>query len=105
MKRALFASAIFVFCLQSIAYCQTDSTVIKSAVSKLRTLITDHISEKAYLHFDRPYPYYVAGDVVYFKAYVTKGERHELSNISAMLHVELINQNNGEYSGRSFVAA
>ncbi len=95
MKRALFASAMFVFCLQNIAYCQTDSTVIKNAVSKLRVLLTDHITEKAYLHFDRPYPYYVAGDVVYFKAYVTKGERHELSNISAMLHVELVNKNNG----------
>jgi hypothetical protein len=95
MKKALFASVMFVFCLQSIAYCQTDSTVIKNAVSKLRVLLTDHITEKAYLHFDRPYPYYVAGDVIYFKAYVTKGELHELSNISAMLHVELINKNNG----------
>ncbi|MDB5123822.1 MAG: hypothetical protein JWP94_1951 [Mucilaginibacter sp.] len=93
MKRILFATAILVMSLQSIAFCQTDSTVIKNAVSKLRTLLVDHITERAYLHFDRPYSYYVAGDVVYFKAYVTMGERHEPTNISGILHVDLINKN------------
>ncbi|MDB5132787.1 MAG: hypothetical protein JWR02_2536, partial [Mucilaginibacter sp.] len=93
MKRIFFATAMFVISLQNIAFCQTDSTVLKNAVSKLKALIVDHITEKAYLHFDRPYPYYVAGDVVYFKAYVTKGERHEPTNISGILHVDLINKN------------
>jgi hypothetical protein len=94
MKKLLFSTALFVFSFQTIAFCQTDSMVIKNAVSKLKTLLTDHITEKAYLHFDRPYPYYVAGDVVYFKAYVVKGERNDLTNISAMLHVDLINKSN-----------
>jgi TonB-dependent Receptor Plug Domain len=93
MKKIIFPTALFILCFQTIAFCQTDSTVIKNAVSKLRTLLTDHITEKAYLHLDRPYPYYVAGDAIYFKAYVVKGERHELTNISGMLHVDLINKN------------
>lgn len=93
MKRILFATAILVMSLQSIAFCQADSAVIKNAVSKLKTLLVDHVTEKAYLHFDRPYAYYVAGDVVYFKAYVTMGERHEPTNISGILHVDLINKN------------
>jgi hypothetical protein len=93
MKRIFFATALFVMSLQNIAFCQTDSTVLKNAVSKLKALIVDHITEKAYLHFDRPYPYYVAGDMVYFKAYITKGERHEPTNISGILHVDLIGKN------------
>jgi hypothetical protein len=93
MKKILFATAIFVISFQTIAHCQTGDDVLTNAVSKLKTLITDHISEKAYLHFDRPYPYYVAGDVVYFKAYVTMGERHEPSNVSGLLHVDLISKN------------
>lgn len=91
MKKNLCSLLLFVFAFQTIALCQTDSTVIKGAVSKLKTLLTDHIIEKAYLQFDRPYPLYVAGESVYFKAYVVKGERHDLSNISGMLHVDLIN--------------
>lgn len=56
-------------------------------------MLTDRISEKAFLQFDRPYPYYVVGDVVYFKAYVTMGERHEPTTISGILHVDLIDKN------------
>jgi hypothetical protein len=93
MKKIFFSTVIFVMSLQCVAFCQTDSAVLKNAVSKLKMLLVDHITEKAYLHFDRPYPYYVAGDVVYFKAYVTKGERHEPTNISGILHVDLINKN------------
>ncbi|MDB5008905.1 MAG: hypothetical protein JWP45_3298 [Mucilaginibacter sp.] len=94
MKKTLFSTALLILSFQTIALCQTDSAVIKNAVSKLRALLTDHITEKVYLHFDRPYPYYVAGDAIYFKAYVVKGERHDLTNFSAMLHVDLIDPNN-----------
>jgi len=94
MKKKLFASVLFALCFHTIAFCQTDSTVIKSAVLKLRTLLTEHVTEQAYLHFDRPYPLYVAGESIYFKAYVTEGELHKPTNISGMLHVDLLNKNN-----------
>ncbi len=51
-----------------------------------------HISEQTYLHFDKPY--YAAGDTMYFKAYLTVGERHELSALSGVLHVDLANTQN-----------
>src|SRR5271170_3312794 len=94
MKKKLFASVLFTLFFYTIAFCQTDSTVIKSAVSKLRTLLTEHVTEQAYLHFDRPYPFYVTGESIYFKAYVTEGELHKPTNISGMLHVDLLNKNN-----------
>lgn len=70
------------------AYCQTDNSVLSNVISKLKTLSTDHIIEKAYLHFDKPY--YAAGDTMYYKAYVTLGENHELSKRSGILYVDLI---------------
>ncbi len=93
MKKILFTTLMFVFSFQTIVFCQTENTVLKNAVSKIKALTVDHITEKAYLQFDRPYPYYVAGDIVYFKAYVTMGERHVPSTISGILHVDLIGKN------------
>jgi TonB-dependent SusC/RagA subfamily outer membrane receptor len=93
MKKILFIIAVFVFSFQTLAFSQTENAVLKNAVSKLKILTVDHITEKAYLHFDRPYPCYVAGENVYFKAYVTMGELHEPSNISGILHVDLIDKN------------
>jgi len=92
MKKTFFAMVLLAVSLPAIAWCQDDSTIIRTAVSKLKTLLTDHIIEKAYLHLDHPYPYYVAGDNVYFKAYVTMGELHQPSTISGMLHVDLIDK-------------
>ena len=63
-----------------------------SITSKSKANLTNHLTEKAYLHFDKPY--YATGDTIYFKAYVTLGERHKLSNLSGVLHVDLINPGN-----------
>ena len=93
MKKLLLMAMIFGLGFQTIAFAQPGNDAVSNAVSNLRSLLTDHIIEKAYLHFDRPYPYYVAGEVVYFKAYVTLGEKHEASNLSNILHVDLIDKN------------
>ncbi|HTE02355.1 MAG TPA: carboxypeptidase regulatory-like domain-containing protein [Mucilaginibacter sp.] len=69
-----------------------DSTVAEKAITKLKVFSEQYVKEKAYLHFDKPY--YAAGDTIYFKAYVTLGEAHRLSNLSGLLHVELINMKN-----------
>ncbi len=62
------------------------SAHLDSAVEKYLAVLQ---AEKAYLQFDKPY--YAAGDTIYFKAYVTKGEQHRLSDLSGVLHVDLIN--------------
>ena len=66
-----------------------DSTIVRSIAAKLKTYAVNHIAEKAYLHFDKPY--YAAGDTIYFKAYLTQGESHQPSAISGVLHVDLVN--------------
>ena len=92
MKKIFFFVTLFFSCLSMCAYCQNDNNFLKNAVAGLKTLLGDHIIEKAYLHFDKPY--YAVGDTIYFKAYVTLGEHHDLSKASAILHVDLINPDN-----------
>ncbi|MEO8821264.1 MAG: MG2 domain-containing protein [Ginsengibacter sp.] len=58
----------------------------------LQSFFSSHSFENAYLQFDKPY--YAAGDTIYFKAYVTEGEQHKLSELSGVLHVDLINPGN-----------
>jgi hypothetical protein len=69
-----------------------DHAVLNQVMAKLDTFKKTHIREKAYLQFDKPY--YAAGDTIYFKAYVTMGEEHLPSNISGVLHVDLLNTQN-----------
>ena len=94
MNRTFFtmtftAIAIF-YC--SFACGQGNDNAPNSIVAKLTGFLENHPAEKAYLQFDKPY--YAAGDTIYFKAYVTAGEQHKLSNISGVLHVDLINAKN-----------
>ena len=68
---------------------KTDSLVTKNVINRLANYFITHVTEKAYLHFDKPY--YAAGDTIYFKAYVTQSESRQLSQLSSVLHVDLIN--------------
>src|ERR1700759_4299076 len=77
------------------AFCQVNNTVLKNIVVKLQSFYSGHTIEKAYLHFDKPY--YVAGDTIYFKAYVTFGEQHELSRQSGVLYADLVGPRNNIY--------
>ncbi|MDO3627462.1 carboxypeptidase-like regulatory domain-containing protein [Mucilaginibacter sp. BT774] len=73
---------VFLFSLNNLsAYAQSGESFIKTLNR-----------EKAYLHFDKPY--YAIGDTIYFKAYVTLGPRHRLSDLSGVLHIDLIDPTN-----------
>jgi len=54
----------------------------KKIMDKLSIFEANYPTEKAYLQFDKPY--YAAGDTIYFKAYVTAGALHKLSNVSGV---------------------
>jgi TonB-dependent SusC/RagA subfamily outer membrane receptor len=94
MKK-LFLMLFATGCFNAVLYAQVapvkNEGTIKNVVTRLQTLSTDRVIEKAYLHFDKPY--YNPGDTIYFKAYVTAGEGHELSKISGVLHVDLVSKN------------
>ncbi|HVV54375.1 MAG TPA: TonB-dependent receptor plug domain-containing protein [Mucilaginibacter sp.] len=93
MRKIFYSLVLLVFLFHSPAYCQGNGgNVLQNIISKLKVLSNDRIIEKAYLQFDKPY--YAAGDTMYFKAYVTLGEHHKPSNLSGILHVDLISPEN-----------
>ncbi|MEP6610370.1 MAG: MG2 domain-containing protein, partial [Mucilaginibacter sp.] len=90
VKLKLIIACLLLSCFRM--YGQDKNNAVHPVVVKLKTFLATHLVEKAYLQFDKPF--YAAGDTVYFKAYVTLGERHKLSNLSGVLRVDLINTNN-----------
>jgi hypothetical protein len=95
MRKITFVILFFLTVFHLSAFCQGDNTVLKNIVVKLQSFYSGHTIEKAYLHFDKPY--YIAGDTIYFKAYVTFGEQHELSRQSGVLYADLIGPQNNIY--------
>jgi hypothetical protein len=91
MTRILFWIGLFVFSFH-LSFGQSKGVFLKNALSQLQSLKNDRPIEKVYLHFDKPY--YVTGDTIYFKAYVTLNEQHRLSTLSEVLHAELITPEN-----------
>ncbi|HVW98481.1 MAG TPA: carboxypeptidase regulatory-like domain-containing protein [Mucilaginibacter sp.] len=71
---------------------QLDSALVNKVTARVNAYQSKHLTEKAYLQFDKPY--YAAGDTMYFKAYVTTGETHQLSHLSGVLYADLINPHN-----------
>jgi len=81
---------LFLICLLAApAYAQTSTTFTENLAAKIKRFKASHEIEKTYLQLDKPC--YVAGDTIFFKAYVTAGDQHMLSNISRILYVDLIN--------------
>ncbi|NCD71321.1 TonB-dependent receptor plug domain-containing protein [Mucilaginibacter sp. R11] len=90
MRRSILLLALLAFtCLHVFAQTSTLSKQLTTYLNQFS------LTEKAYLQFDKPY--YAAGDTLYFKAYLTMGQRHQLSAISGVLHVDLISPQNKIY--------
>ncbi|HZX59332.1 MAG TPA: hypothetical protein VFE54_11425, partial [Mucilaginibacter sp.] len=68
MKAACYGLVLFLIGMAPAA-CAQSNREADNIVAKLRTYNKQHVTEKAYLQFDKPY--YATGDTLYFKAYVT----------------------------------
>lgn len=65
--------------------------LLHKLVDQLYKWRANHPQEKVYLQFDKPN--YAIGDDIWFKAYVTIGSKHQLSALSEILNVDLIDEN------------
>lgn len=63
-------------------------------VAKFETYYRAYPQEKAYLHLDRPY--YSAGEIIWFKAYLTNSINHAADSVSKVLYVDLVDKQNGK---------
>ncbi len=66
-------------------------TIVKDSFSNLKSLSDSTRQEKVHLHMDKPY--YVAGDNIWFKAYVLDEHSLAPSALSSVLYVDLIHKN------------
>jgi hypothetical protein len=74
--------------------CLAQDDASQKIITKFSNYSASHPGEKVYLQFDRPY--YAAGDTLYYKAYLTLAGSHQLSALSGVLHVELIDNLQGK---------
>ncbi len=69
-------------------FTSTDDGPIEKIAAQLDKWLSSHPQEKVYLQLDKPC--YATGDDIWFKAYITVGSSHQLSALSRVLNVELI---------------
>lgn len=81
--RSLLLAGLFII-QQSVA--QVENPI----VTKLHDYTASRPEEKVYLHFDRPY--YVPGETLWFKAYVTLGGDHLPSLQGGLLYVDFYDE-------------
>ncbi|HUZ60575.1 MAG TPA: MG2 domain-containing protein, partial [Hanamia sp.] len=90
IKNAVLLFAL-IFCFNLGISAQSDHSKF-NFTNDLEQFFSHYPFENAYLQFDKPY--YAAGDTIYFKAYVTEGEQHKPSELSGVLHVDLVDPEN-----------
>jgi hypothetical protein len=88
LKRSVLALALI--SLLSFAFIPKGVDPVDKIVTALQRWNDTNPQEKVYLHTDKPY--YVVGDTIWFKAYVTIGNKHQLSAMSGALYVDLISE-------------
>jgi TonB-dependent SusC/RagA subfamily outer membrane receptor len=69
-------------------FTKTDDDPITRVAAALDNWLTNNPQEKVYLQMDKPY--YAIGDTIWFKAYDVIARKHQLSALSGVLNVELI---------------
>ncbi|WP_411273849.1 TonB-dependent receptor plug domain-containing protein [Daejeonella sp.] len=88
MNRRLLILFPIIFLVITFGFIQEDEP-LKKIISQIEKYRTDYPQEKVHLHMDKPY--YAIGDNIWFKAYVVNAEINELSALSKILYVDLIN--------------
>jgi len=86
MCRWLTILILFLFSLEAT---HAQEGAIGRVLEKLDKYVESYPKEKVYLHMDKPY--YAVGDDIWFKGYVTIGAYNNLSGLSKILYVDLIN--------------
>ncbi len=76
------------FLLGGRVYAQRNDDFLTRAADSLEKQNNTRPQEKVYLHLDKPH--YAIGDTIWFKAYTVIGVRHQLSALSGVVYVELI---------------
>ncbi len=89
LKLLSIISVIFCF-----SFVTNDDDLLKKLVAQLEKYHEAYPAEKAYLHTDKPY--YVAGEKIWFKAYLVEALTNRPDTLSVPLYVDLIDNAAGK---------
>lgn len=89
MKKQLILIFSLILSVLAFGFVRQDDP-LKRIIQQIEKYRLQYPQEKVHLHLDKPY--YAIGDNIWFKAYVVTAEKNELSDLSKILHVELINE-------------
>lgn len=90
MKRKLLVLLTFALPLTLLFTAFTDDDWLKTLITNIDKWREEHPQEKVHLHLDKPF--YSIGDDIWFKAYVVNSEKNELSTLSNVLYVDLVDE-------------
>jgi hypothetical protein len=90
LNRIYIGIGLFFSLLLVLAFVPKADEPLDKIVTSLQQWFDTHPQEKIYLHTDKPY--YLVGDTIWFKAYLTTGSKHQLSALSGAMYVDLINE-------------
>lgn len=88
MKKVYVILLIFITSALLLSTRPVAETIVEQIGTTLKKYTEEFPQEKIYLHTDRPY--YLSGETIWLKAYVTAGTTQQLSTISNTVYVELL---------------
>ncbi|TCD12789.1 TonB-dependent receptor [Pedobacter frigidisoli] len=88
LKRLLLIVVLLSCCFCSFS--QAPSSSFTPMVNALEKWSGANQQEKIYLHTDKPY--YLVGDTIWLKAYITMGSNHQPSTISGAVYIDLMSE-------------
>lgn len=71
-----------------VAFAPADDDLITTITKQLDKFRKTYTQEKVYLHLDKPF--YVAGEPIWYKAYLVNGTSHQPDSVSKNIYVELV---------------
>ncbi|WP_316769444.1 carboxypeptidase-like regulatory domain-containing protein [Pedobacter frigiditerrae] len=92
MKKRILICFLSALSLMSFSAFMSDDDPITLLLKKLEEFTKKFPQEKVHLHLDKPY--YVMGEDIWLKAYVVTAEKNEPSNLSKILHIDLLDFDN-----------
>lgn len=78
--------------LVSSATAGLQAQLMSSVETRLEQFAKKNVQEKMFVHTDREF--YLAGDIVWFKLYLTDASFHRLLDLSKVAYVEILDKNN-----------
>ncbi|PXX29757.1 MG2 domain-containing protein [Arenibacter sp. ARW7G5Y1] len=91
IKKREYWKSVFLFIFFTSALLAQKNTALNSITEKLEDYVNNLGPEKVYIQTDKDF--YTIGDTIWFKSYLVNGVNHLSSDLSKVVHVEILDTN------------